>query len=92
MNLPKIATRDEWLAARKELLAREKEFTRQRYAFSEMQRSLPMVEVDEDYVFDGPRGTATLGDLFEGRRQLIVYHFMVHPDRNRSLPRRQRMH
>jgi predicted dithiol-disulfide oxidoreductase (DUF899 family) len=78
MNLPKIATRDEWLAARKELLAREKEFTRQRYAFSEVQRKLPMVEVDKDYVFAGPQGTVTLGDLFEGRRQLIVYHFMVH--------------
>jgi predicted dithiol-disulfide oxidoreductase (DUF899 family) len=80
MNLPKIATQDEWSAARQELLTKEKEFTRQRHAFSEAQRKLPMVEVEKDYVFDGPRGAVTLGDLFEGRRQLIVYHFMVHPD------------
>jgi predicted dithiol-disulfide oxidoreductase (DUF899 family) len=80
MNLPKIATRDEWLAARRELLAREKEFTRQRHAFSEAQRNLPMVEVDKEYVFDGPQGSVTLADLFKGSNQLIVYHFMVHPD------------
>jgi predicted dithiol-disulfide oxidoreductase (DUF899 family) len=74
-------TRDEWLAARTEFLAREKEFTRQRYALNEARRRLPMVKVEKEYVFDGPRGAVTLADLFEGRRQLIVYHFMFYPDR-----------
>ncbi len=82
MNLPKIVTRDEWLAARREFLVREKEFTRQRDALSEARRKLPMVKVEKEYVFDGPRGAVTLRDLFEGRRQLIVYHFMFDPDRN----------
>lgn len=82
MNYPKIVTQNEWLAARTEFLAREKEFTHQRYALAEARRKLPMVKVEKEYVFDGPKGTVTLGDLFEGRRQLIVYHFMFHPDRN----------
>ena len=79
MTLPKIATRDEWLAARKELLAKEKELTRQRDALNTERRNLPMVEVTTDYVFDGPMGRVRLIDLFEGRRQLIVYHFMFDP-------------
>jgi len=82
MHSPRIATRDEWLAARTEFLAREKEFTRQRYALAETLRKLPMVKVKKAYVFDGPEGSVTLRDLFEGRRQLIVYHFMFHPDRD----------
>ncbi|NKQ58625.1 DUF899 domain-containing protein [Amycolatopsis sp. K13G38] len=79
---PKIVTRDEWLAARTEFLVKEKEFTRQRYALAEARRELPMVKVDKEYIFDGPNGRAALGDLFDGRRQLIVYHFMFHPDWN----------
>src|SRR5262245_42147992 len=79
MNLPKIVAQDEWLAARKELLAKEKEFTRQRDALSEARRMLPMVKVEKEYVFEGPNGPARLRDLFEGRRQLIVYHFMFDP-------------
>lgn len=82
MNHPKIVTRDDWLTARTEFLAREKEFTRQRYALAEARRKLPMAEVKKEYVFDGPRGPVSLCDLFEGRRQLIVYHFMFYPDRN----------
>jgi len=79
MSLPRIATREEWRAARVELLAKEKELTRQRDALSTERRNLPMVEVTKDYVFDGPGGPARLADLFEGRRQLIVYHFMFDP-------------
>ncbi len=77
---PRIVSRDEWRAARQELLAGEKEFTRARDALSARRRELPMVEVDRAYEFEGPDGTATLLDLFEGRRQLIVRHFMFEDD------------
>ena len=80
MSLPRIATRDEWLVARTALLAEEKELTRRHDAISRQRRELPMVEVDKDYVFDGPKGPAHLIDLFEGRRQLIIYHFRFHPE------------
>jgi predicted dithiol-disulfide oxidoreductase (DUF899 family) len=65
--------------ARKELLAREKEAIRQRDALSAERRRLPMVKVEKEYIFDGPDGTKSLRDLFQGRRQLIVYHFMFDP-------------
>lgn len=77
---PKVASRDEWLAARRELLAKEKELTRARDALNAERRRLPMVAITEEYAFEGPSGRATLLDLFEGRRQLIVYHFMFDPD------------
>jgi predicted dithiol-disulfide oxidoreductase (DUF899 family) len=80
MSLPRIATRDEWLAARQDLLAKEKEMTRQRDALNTERRNLPMVEVEKDYVFDGPDGQVGLIDMFEGRAQLIIYHFMFHPE------------
>jgi predicted dithiol-disulfide oxidoreductase (DUF899 family) len=80
MSLPRIASRDDWRAARLELLAREKELTRQRDALSAERRSLPMVELEKDYVLDGPRGAVPLRDVFEGRAQLIIYHFMYDPD------------
>jgi predicted dithiol-disulfide oxidoreductase (DUF899 family) len=80
MSLPQVATRDEWLAARKKLLAKEKEMTRARDALNAERRRLPMVAVEEDYVFEGPGGRARLVDLFEGRRQLIVQHFMFKPE------------
>jgi len=76
---PRIATREEWLAARQALLAHEKEHTRQRDALNALRRRLPMVRVAKAYVFEGPAGSATLLDLFDGRRQLIVYHFMFDP-------------
>jgi predicted dithiol-disulfide oxidoreductase (DUF899 family) len=79
MSLPRIASRDEWLAARKELLDKEKEFTRTRDALNIERRNLPMVAVDKEYVFDGPSGKVGLLDLFEDRRQLIIYHFMFDP-------------
>jgi predicted dithiol-disulfide oxidoreductase (DUF899 family) len=79
MNRPNIVSRNEWLAARKALLGLEKEATRQRDALSAARRRLPMVEIDREYVFDGPNGPTTLRDLFDGHRQLIVYHFMFDP-------------
>ncbi len=79
MSLPQVVTRDEWLVARKGLLAEEKELTRQRDALNAERRRLPMVEIEKDYVFQGPDGEARLLDLFEGRRQLIVGHFMFDP-------------
>jgi predicted dithiol-disulfide oxidoreductase (DUF899 family) len=78
---PRIVTQDEWLAARTEFLAKEKEFTRQRYAHAAALRELPMVKVEKDYALDGSQGCVSLRDLFEGRRQLIVYHLMFDPDR-----------
>lgn len=73
---PKIVSRSEWLAARRTLLAREKELTRLRDAVSAERRQLPWVKVDTAYRFDGPNGTEALADLFGSRSQLIVYHFM----------------
>src|SRR5207253_2446490 len=70
----------EWLAARTELLRKEKEFTRLRDRLSAERRALPWVKVEKGYVFDGPGGKQTLADLFEGRSQLIVKHFMLGPD------------
>ena len=86
MSLPKIASRDEWLAARKELLAKEKDLTRLRDAQNVERRNLPMVEIDKDYEFDGPSGKLRLIDLFEGRPQLIIYHFMFHPEWDEGCP------
>jgi predicted dithiol-disulfide oxidoreductase (DUF899 family) len=86
MTLPKIASRDEWLAARKDLLVKEKAFTKQRDALNTERRNLPMVEIDKDYVFDGPNGNVGLIDLFEGRPQLIIYHFMFDPEWEEGCP------
>jgi predicted dithiol-disulfide oxidoreductase (DUF899 family) len=80
MSLPEIVSRDEWLAARTALLEQEKELTRRRDALSAERRRLPMVEITKDYVFTGPDGEVGLIDLFEGRRQLIIYHFMFDPE------------
>jgi predicted dithiol-disulfide oxidoreductase (DUF899 family) len=75
-----VVSRKEWLAARKALLTKEKKFTRLRDQLSQKRRQLPWVKVDKDYVFDGPQGKETLSELFDGRSQLIVYHFMFGPD------------
>ena len=80
MSLPDVVSRDQWLAARKELLAKEKELTRARDALNAERRMLPMVEIEKPYAFEGPEGEATLLDLFEGRRQLILIHFMFDPE------------
>jgi predicted dithiol-disulfide oxidoreductase (DUF899 family) len=81
MNLPEVVTRAEWLEARKALLEREKQVTRARDEVALERRRLPMVKVDKDYVFTAADGTqVSLPDLFEGRRQLVVRHFMFGPD------------
>lgn len=77
---PPIASREEWLVARTALLDQEKALTRQQDRLSAERRRLPMVKVDKNYTFDGPEGKRSLLDLFAGRRQLIVYHFMFGPD------------
>src|SRR5215203_5581570 len=85
-NLPRVVSRDEWLAARKDLLAREKKFTKQRDAMNAERRKLPMVRIEKEHVFEGPEGKASLLDLFEGRRQLIVGHFMFDPSWEEGCP------
>ncbi|HEU5160201.1 MAG TPA: DUF899 domain-containing protein [Streptosporangiaceae bacterium] len=75
-----VVSREEWLAARKELLEKEKVATRIRDEVAAARRQLPMVKIEKDYIFEGPQGKVTLLDLFEGRRQLIVRHFMFAPD------------
>ena len=79
MTLPEIVNREEWRAARIELLAEEKAMTKARDALSTRRRMLPMVRVDKDYRFEGSAGPASLLDLFDGRRQLVVQHFMFDP-------------
>ena len=79
MTLPTVVSKAEWRAARERLLAKEKEATRARDALAADRRRLPMVRVEKDYVLAGPGGAARLLDLFEGRRQLILYHFMFAP-------------
>ena len=79
MTPQKIVSRDEWLQTREALLAKEKALTRQRDALSAERRALPWVRVEKPYVFEGPEGTLSLADLFEGRSQLIVQHFMLAP-------------
>src|SRR5215472_16985418 len=81
-----VVSEAEWLVARKDLLAREKEFTRQRDALSAARRALPMAQVDKSYLFDGPQGKEKLADLFAGRSQLIVYHFMLGPGWEEGCP------
>jgi predicted dithiol-disulfide oxidoreductase (DUF899 family) len=80
MEAHRIVQQDEWIAARKALLAKEKEMTRALDRLSAARRALPWVKVDKAYVFDGPDGPKTLADLFDGKSQLIVYHFMFGPD------------
>jgi predicted dithiol-disulfide oxidoreductase (DUF899 family) len=75
-----IVSRNEWLEARKQLLARERELTHVRDQLSAQRRALPWVRIDKEYVFDGPRGPEALAQLFEGRSQLVVYHFMFAPE------------
>ena len=76
----RVVTRDDWIAARLQLLTREKEFTRQRDQLSQERRDLPWEAVEKEYTFEGPTGQMTLSDLFAGKSQLIVYHFMFDMD------------
>jgi predicted dithiol-disulfide oxidoreductase (DUF899 family) len=84
--IPKIVSQDEWLAERKKLLAHEKELTKHYDRVNAERRRLPMVKIQKDYLFDGPEGKRSLADLFEGRRQLIVYHFMFDPQWDKGCP------
>ena len=83
---PPIRSEDEWLTARLELLAQEKELTRQKDRINAARRRLPMVKVSKEYTFDGPEGKVSLLDLFAGKRQLIVHHFMFGPDWKAGCP------
>jgi predicted dithiol-disulfide oxidoreductase (DUF899 family) len=82
----KVVSTNEWLEARKQLLTQEKEFTRLRDKLSQQRRELPWVKVEKKYVFEGPNGKKTLADLFEGRSQLVVYHFMFAPEWEEGCP------
>ncbi|TDU87288.1 putative dithiol-disulfide oxidoreductase (DUF899 family) [Kribbella voronezhensis] len=86
MELPEVVSRSEWLVARKKFLAEEKEFTRRRDELNANRRRLPMVLVEQDYVFTGPDGPVRLLDVFEGRLQLVVYHFMFAPEWDAGCP------
>jgi predicted dithiol-disulfide oxidoreductase (DUF899 family) len=86
MTYPPIVSRDEWLAARAELLTKEKEATHARDRLNAERRRLPMVRIDKEYVFEGTDGTVRLLDLFDGRRQLILYHFMFDPSWDDGCP------
>jgi predicted dithiol-disulfide oxidoreductase (DUF899 family) len=82
MNLPQVVSETEWHAAQEALRAEEKEATQARDALAAKRRRLPMVRIDKDYIFDGPDGKASLLDLLEGRRQLLLYHFMFGPNQD----------
>jgi predicted dithiol-disulfide oxidoreductase (DUF899 family) len=79
MSTNKVVSHEDWVEARKTFLAKEKEFTRLRDQLSKERRQLPWEKVDREYIFDGPTGKESLSDLFDGRSQLIVYHFMYGP-------------
>jgi predicted dithiol-disulfide oxidoreductase (DUF899 family) len=82
----RVVSQEDWLAARRQLLRKEKEFTRLRDQLSAERRELPWLRVEKEYVFDGPDGKETLPDLFEGRSQLMVYHFMFGPGWEQGCP------
>lgn len=86
MALPDVVSREQWLETRVRLLAEEKELTQRRDALNAARRRLPMVRIEKDYVFRGPDGPVRLGDLFGGRRQLIVKHIMFGPDWDAPCP------
>jgi predicted dithiol-disulfide oxidoreductase (DUF899 family) len=86
MTEHKTGTRDEWLEARLELLADEKELTRQNDSLAQRRQELPWVRIDKDYRFDTDDGAASLADLFQGRSQLLIYHFMFGPDYTAGCP------
>src|SRR5580692_945096 len=86
MALPDVVSREQWLEARRALLAREKELTRQRDALNADRRRLPMVRIEKRYLLEGPRGQVTLGDLFGSSSQLIVWHVMFGPDWDAACP------
>jgi len=86
MSAHRVVSHDKWVEARQRFLAREKAFTRERDALSAERRELPWEKVEKEYVFDGPKGKETLADLFAGKSQLIVYHFMFGADWKEGCP------
>jgi len=86
MSLPDVVSREQWLEARRRLLAQEKEMTRRHDELNASRRRLPMVKVDKEYVFEGPAGNVTLSDLFADKRQLVVQHVMFGPDWDQPCP------
>ena len=86
MKAPKVVSSDKWMAARKRLLVKEKQLTRLADKLSKERRALPWEAIAKDYVFDGPNGRETLAQLFDGRSQLVVYHFMFGPDWDAGCP------
>ena len=86
MNRHNVVSREEWLTARKQHLAKEKEFTQLRDQLSQQRRDLPWVKVEKEYLFEGPDGEQTLPDLFDGCGQLIIYHFMYGPGWKEACP------
>lgn len=86
MTNPQIVSRDEWLVARQQLLIKEKEATHARDRLNAERRRLPMVKLDKEYIFEGPAGKVSMLDLFDGRRQLIIYHFMFDPSWDDGCP------
>ena len=86
MSVPRIVSADEWLTERKELLAAEEQAAKALASVTERRRELPAVRVEKEYLFDGPAGRVSLLDMFEGRRQLIVQHFMFDPAWDEGCP------
>jgi predicted dithiol-disulfide oxidoreductase (DUF899 family) len=86
LSAPKVVSHEEWLKARLDLLAAEKEFTRQRDALTRRRMAMPWERVEKSYRFEGPKGGLSLADLFDGRSQLVVYHFMFGPDWEEGCP------
>jgi predicted dithiol-disulfide oxidoreductase (DUF899 family) len=86
MGVPQVVSQEEWLVARKALLARERDLTHQRDEINAARRELPMVGITKNYVFEGPDGEVTLPEVFEGRRQLIIYHMMWRWDLDAGCP------
>lgn len=86
MESNQVVSRNEWLEARKALLAKEKELTRYRDELNQERRALPWVKIEKEYVFDGPQGKVNLADLFQGKSQLLIYHFMFGPEWEQGCP------
>jgi len=86
MSLPQVASREQWLSARRQLLAKEEDLTSRRDALNSDRRRLPMVRIEKDYLFEGVRGQVGLAELFDGCRQLIVHHFMFDPSWDAGCP------
>src|SRR5690349_17066430 len=86
MSNHQVVSEEKWIEARRNLLAKEKQLTRQHDEIARQRRELPWVKIEKQYTFDTPQGKRTLGDLFNGRSQLIIYHFMFGPEWKEGCP------